>query len=181
MSGIEDLSIPYASPLILGHRTLLNPFGQRAVAALFCLIAMRLEFLETMRAVPQTERDWLKGYRFPSNKWKIWIARYEGSRLDDHFGKCYAAQIGSVRPDKVGAEHCNVQVTTLVIGQLCAHTFFSSVIDFQGYAGIELYPLWPPASSFDMDTGDMVPIGDRDLVWLHEAFARESTPMPSTH
>jgi hypothetical protein len=69
------------------------------------------------------------------------------------------------------------QVTSLVIGKLYAHLFFSHVIDFQGYAGINLAKIWPPFQ-FDMNTAWFPGLSDQDVLWLHEAFARESKPMP---
>jgi hypothetical protein len=71
MSMIEALAMPFAIPLIRGEPQLLTPFGQYAVAALISLIAMRLEFLGTMRAVSQAERDWLRRRYIPSTHWKI--------------------------------------------------------------------------------------------------------------
>jgi hypothetical protein len=178
MSTIENWAMPYAVPLILGKSIIFTVYAQRALASLLCLIAMRLEFLGIMRAVPQSERDWLRHNLWPTDHWKIWIAHYGGKRSDDHFAKYYAAQIGSAPTDKVGPEHCNAQVATLVIGQLCAHSFYSPVIDFQGYEGINLYQLWPPVP-FELDTGLLTSMNDKHVLWLHEAFARESAPMPT--
>jgi hypothetical protein len=70
-----------------------------------------------------------------------------------------------------------VQVATLVIGQLCAHSFYSPVIDFQGYEGITLAQIAPPRR-FDIDTDYLPTMSDKEVLWLHEAFARESAPMP---
>jgi hypothetical protein len=70
-----------------------------------------------------------------------------------------------------------VQVATLVIGQLCAHSFYSPIIDFQGYEGITIYQLWPP-TCFDLANGLLPGLNDKHVLWLHEAFARESAPMP---
>jgi hypothetical protein len=38
----------------------------------------------------------------------------------------------------VGLDYCNVRVSTLVMGKLCAHLFYSPIIDFRGYEGISL-------------------------------------------
>jgi hypothetical protein len=178
MSTIENWAMPYAVPLIRGESVTLIPYAQRALASLVCLIAMRLEFLGIMRAVPQSERDRLRHHLWPTDHWKIWIAHYGGTRQDDHFAKYYAAQMGSVPADKVGPEFCNAQVATLVIGQLCTHSFYSPVIDFRGYEGITLCQIWPP-NQFDLDIELLSSLDDKALLWLHEAFARESAPMPT--
>jgi hypothetical protein len=176
MSGIESFSIPFATPLILNTgRTIMPPFGQRALAALLGLIATRFEFTATTRAVSQEDRNWLRINREPSHRWRIWIANYGGEKPEDHWAKSYAMQLESLATDDVGPDKCNVYVATLVIGQLCAHLFYSHVIDlegFGGYEGITLGRIWPPGR-FDLDTGSLPSVSDNDVLQLHEAFARE--------
>lgn len=179
MSSIETLAIPYAEPLLRGNPALLDTFGQRALAGLLCLIAMRLEFLGRIITVTPSDHDGLRHRLWPTNDWKIWVARYGGEKPDENWSKACAIQVSSTPTDKVGLEYCNAKVTTLVIGQLCAHLFYSPVIDFGGYEGITLAQIWPPRC-FDIDTGWLPSISDKDLLWLHEAFARESPPMPKT-
>jgi hypothetical protein len=178
MSKIEQFAIPFAAPLIRGEPSLLSPIGQLAVAALICLISTRLEFLSTLRAVEKKDHDWLRQHRMPSNDWRIWVARYAGTNPNDHFSKSYAAQLSSLPIDKVGPEYCNAQITTLVIGQLCAHSFYSPVMSLSGYEGVELSQLWPPRAT-DIDTGFFTPLDDKTVLWLHEAFARDAPPGPS--
>jgi hypothetical protein len=178
MSVIEGSAKPYAVPLIQNVPFLLDTIGQRTLASLLCLIAMRYELLGDMRAVSVSERDWLRYYREPSEDWKIWIAHYGGGNQDDHWARQYGAQLDSRPTDKVGPEYCNVQVTTLVIGQLCAHIFYSPVIDFLGYEGIAPAQIWP-RRRFDFDTCFLPTMGDEHVIWLHEAFPRESRPMPT--
>jgi hypothetical protein len=177
MSGIENLAIPYIVPLIRGEASLLPPFGQYAVARLICLMAMRIEFLGSMRAVTQQERDWLRFTLWPTEHWKIWITKYAGKNHQDHFAKFHAAQMALIPTDKVGPEHCNAQVMTLVLGELCAHSFYSPIIDFDGYEGVRVCQIWP-AIPFEIDTAFLSSFDDKAVLWLHEAFAREATPMP---
>jgi len=177
MSIIENVAKPYAVPLILNRSVILNSFGRFTVASLLVLIAMRLEALGNMQAILLEDRDWLRRYFEPTLDWKIWIAQYGGEKQDDNWARSYGAQIDSIPTDKVGPEYCNVKVTTLVIGQFCAHLFYSPVIDFAGYEGITLCRLWPP-SRFDVNTAWLPVMSDQHVLWLHEAFARESPPMP---
>jgi hypothetical protein len=178
MSGIENLAIPYAVPLIRGTRFLFDTFGQRAVANLLCLIVIRLEFLSTSRAVSARDRDSLRLHLWPSDNWKIWIARYAGENQNDNWSKSYALQLSSLPTDEVGPENCNAQITTLVVGQLCAHIFYSAVIDaLDGYEGIDLSRLWPPAV-FDKETAHLTDLSDNDVLELHEAFASHAPPPP---
>jgi hypothetical protein len=152
---------------------------QTAIASLLTLIAMRLEFLGDMRSISNQERDWLKAHREPTNNWKIWISAFAGDDGDQHWSRTYAAQLESKPTDKVGLEYCNVRVTTLVIGKLCAHLFHSQIMDFQGYEGVHLTQIWP-RQNFYVDTSLLSILSGRETLFLHEAFAREAPPTPTT-
>ncbi len=89
-----------------------------------------------------------------------------------------AIQIASSPDVPAGMEHCNTQVSTLVVGQLCAHLFRSTVwTDFHGYEGINLSLIWPPAN-FDIDTRFLTVVTETTLPWLHETIARETPQVP---
>jgi hypothetical protein len=66
-------------------------------------------------------------------------------------------------------------VATMVIGNLCAHTFYSPVIDVStyDYDGVGIVQIWP-VQPFDMLTLALPFLSNRTVLWLHEAFARES-------
>jgi hypothetical protein len=178
MSNIEDFAKIYAVPLILGYRMLIGPVAQLALANLVALIAMRLEYLGIMRAIMPEDRDALRLRRCLSDHWRIWIGHFGGERADDHFSKSYAGQMASAPTDKVGPEHCNVQVTTLVLGQLCTHSFYSPIpVHFGGYDGVSLCQIWPP-QPYLLDSGLVSTLDDQAVLWLHEAFARDTAPMP---
>lgn len=183
MSGIEGFAKAFLVPLIRGDDCLLSPFVQFSISALLCLIAMRFEFLSGgMKAITKEDRDWLRSRRHPSQDWKIWIARFEGERPDDHSGGSYALQLVSDPTDAVGPEHCNMQVTTLVLGRLCAHLVYAPdlpLAEFE-YEGIHLTRIWPP-SRFPINTGEMTGLSDRDVLSLHETYARNAPtlqPLP---
>jgi hypothetical protein len=177
MSVIEGLARSPGARLLLGEPQLLDLINQDAIANLLTLIAMRLEFLGDMRVIPDQERNRLKLNRVPSDDWKIWIAEFHGDDGDQHWSRTYAAQLDSKPADKVGPEYCNVRVTTLVMGKLCAHLFYSPVIDFQGYDGVELTQIWPRRNAY-IDTSYLPLRTSKEILFLHEAFARESRPMP---
>jgi hypothetical protein len=132
MSTIENVAMPYMERLIQNAPFLLNTFGQRQVAALLVLMAMRREFLGTIRVIQQSERDWLQEHHWPTENWKIWIGHYGGDRGDENWSRIWCGQFGPEPTDKIGGDHCNVQVTTMVIGQLCAHLGYSSVTEIPG-------------------------------------------------
>ena len=177
MSTIENIAMPYMVPLIQDTPSLLNTFGQRQLAALLVLMAMRSEFLDTIRVIQQSERDWLRRHYWPTDNWKIWIGHYGGTRSDENWWRTGYAQLEPKQTDKVGGNYCNLHVTTMVIGRLCAHLGYSSVIDFPGYTGMSLSQLWPPGC-FDIQTDLLPSMSDEDVLRLHEEFARGSKPMP---
>jgi hypothetical protein len=178
MSGIENFSISFATPLILNNSpTLIPPFGQRALASLLSLMATRFEFTASARAVSQEDRNWLRLNHEPSHRWKIWIANYGGTQPEQHWARGYAMQLESAPTDEVGPDKCNAYIATLVIGQLCAHLFYSYVTDFGGYEGIQLARIWPPRG-FDLNSLSLPSLSDQEVLFLHEAFARDAERMP---
>jgi hypothetical protein len=177
MSVMEGRARPCATRLILNVPQLMDLNDQDAIASLLTLITIRLEFLGDMRAISNHERDQLRIHREPTDEWKIWISAFGGDDGDEHWSRTYAAQLESKPTDKVGLEYCNVRVTTLVMGKLCAHLFYSPIIDLPGYEGISLAQIWPRRNSY-IDTSYLSVISGRDALFLHEAFARESPPMP---
>jgi hypothetical protein len=73
---------------------------------------------------------------------------------------------------EAGIEHCNSQITTVVIGQFCAHLISAPTVPIDGYEGIDLFRIWPTGSGIGIHS---VPIIPQDWVpWLHEAFTREN-------
>jgi hypothetical protein len=177
MRLIEEAAKLDMPALLLAEPRLLSVDSQRSLAAFLCLVAMRVEFTSrSMRAIPQADRDWLRTRSEAPTYWKVWIARYDGSvRMDERFT---AMQIASSPQVPVGVEYCNSQITTLVIGRLCAHLFSSTEWrDFSGYEGIDLRRIWPPNDA-GIEVGFLPIIPESAVPWLHEAVARESPPLP---
>jgi len=75
-----------------------------------------------------------------------------------------------------GPDDTNTQVTTIVVGRLCAHIFSSTVYDdFAGYVEPPMCRIWP-ITGFDIDTGYLPEIDAEDATWLHEAIGRDRNP-----
>jgi hypothetical protein len=145
MRLIEENTMPFLSSLILSQPYPLNLAEQQMLAAMLCLVSMRVEASShEMKSIPQSDREWLMENPEPPAGWKIWIAHYQGNLTMDQ--QYMAMQIASAPNVTASVEYCNTQVTSLVIGHFYAHLFSSTVwSDFPGYAGIEFAQLWPLA------------------------------------
>jgi hypothetical protein len=178
MRHIEEAAMADIPPLLRGEPHLLNVSSQRAIAAFLCLVSMRIECTSEARTIPSSDHNWLQVHSEPPTHWKIWLARYKGSARMDHR---YTGMHTSSSPNvPTSIKYCNTQVTTLVVGHLCAH-LFSSIDwpDFGGYDGIELRQIWP-VNHLDIQVA-LLPIVREDLVpWLHEAIGRESRQIPNS-
>lgn len=178
MSTIESSSAPILTALVQNKSILLDTAYQRKLAALLCLISMRLECISGATSIPQSDKDWLRNQLQPSFPWKIWVAKYVGSNAEEHWSRFCPMQIMSAPTTEIGADYCNMQVTTLVMGSLCAHIFSSTIWpNFQGYEGVHLTQIWPPTHRY-INSGLMPSVDDKVVLWLHEAIARESKAAP---
>jgi hypothetical protein len=176
MRRLEESAMLIMPPLLLGEQYLLNVFSQRLLASFLCLVCMRVELASRdLRAIPASDRNWLMNRFEASPHWKIWIARYEGDpRMDQRHTTMHVASSPNV---PTGIEHCNSQVTTLVIGHLYVHLFSSTVWpDFPGYEGVELTSIWPPCQ-FDIEVSMLPVIAEAEVPWLHETIGRTSPPI----
>lgn len=175
MRHIEEAVIPVMTPLLRGDPCLLDSTAQKELAAFLCLVSMRVERASGIPSIPEGDREWLKAHRAPPAHWKIWLARYEGTyQIDQNYSGMHIASAPNL---PTGIEHCNAQVTTLVIGHLCSH-LFSCVewANFRGYEGIELRQIWPLTQP-NIQVALLPVIAEGRVQWLHEAIARESAPI----
>jgi hypothetical protein len=173
MSALETAAIPIVTPLIIAQPLVLDTGGMRSLAAILALVSVRIELTaKVMRAVPQNEIRYLMENSRPSENWRIWIARHVGPNLKDYLYRYSAMQIVSEPTAAYGPEHCNTQVTTLVVGQLYAHILFSTVWpNFEGYEGVSLTQIWP-ANDLHIKTEYLPVMFEQDGINLHETISR---------
>jgi hypothetical protein len=107
----------------------------------------------------------------PFDTWRIWIARYAGEYPEDHWTRHFGMQVVSSPSQMFRPPKCNTQVTTMVIGRLCAHLVSSSVMPVPiGYDGVRLTTIWP-AGQFHIDTRALPALSETEVVHLHESLA----------
>jgi hypothetical protein len=179
MRLIEESTMPFLAPLLLAQPHRLDLAEQQMLAALLCLVSMRLElsWRDGPKAIPQSDRDWLMETPEPPANWKIWIARYVGNERMDQ--RHTPMQIASSPDVARGIEHCNTQVTSLIVGQFYAHLFSSTVWrDFRGYDGVKLFQLWPLCQR-TLNVQALPVIFETDVPWLHETIVRTIKHVPS--
>jgi hypothetical protein len=175
MSLIETDAIKPMTPLILGIDVALKMDDQRAIAALLCLINMRLEFLGKFRAIPAADRAEIKRTKLPPAGWCIWIARFDGEKGEELVSRYCGMMGGNLTPPKrVGPEYCNTQATTMVIGKMCAHLFRSSFVPFIEYDEGRLTKIWP-LTGYDFQSRFMPSLSDKAVLSLAEALAKAAS------
>jgi hypothetical protein len=164
---------PRRSPLILAEPFVLDTSAMQLLAAVLTLVSVRIALTaKVMRAVPECEIRHLMHNARPSENWRVWIARHVGTDLKDYSYRYSAMQIVSEPTAASGPEHCNTQVTTLVVGQLYAHVLFSTVWpNFEGYEGVGLTRIWP-ANELHISTEYLPAMSEQEGVALHETIAR---------
>lgn len=186
MREIEETAKTSISRLMLAGPTVLETHQQRFIAAFLCLVTMRIELsVDGGRGIPAADHEHLIHYREPPLTWRIWIMTFASEGDDDYWYGYSPMAIHEhdlskkIKKDSFRPEHCNSQVTTIVAGKLCAHTFSSTIWDeFRGYKGIEMAEVWPP-SNFVMDTRFLPQIAPDNIPWLHEAISRDRDPPQS--
>jgi hypothetical protein len=177
MSKIESAAKPATTRLIYGEPFVLDRVQQMLVATLLCLIAVRNEFSALgARGVTDDERTWLRTTLTPPWNWQIWIARYRGSRPNEHWCYHFPMHIASSPTTETGPDKCNTQTTTMAVGQFGAHLFSSTeFLDFPGYAGIDLCKIWPP-SNWIIDWHRVPSYNEIVLRTLAESLGRDLPP-----
>jgi len=181
MRLIEENTKPFLESLLLSKPYQLSLTEQQMLAALLCLVSMRLEvaWWDGPQGIPQCDREWLRENPEPPANWKIWIGKYIGSQMDIMDQQHTAMQIVSSSNDTIGTEYCNTQVTSLVVGQFYAHIFSSTVWkDFPGYDGADLVQLWPLTHRI-IPVQSLPAIFEQEVIPLHETIPRTLRHIPS--
>jgi hypothetical protein len=178
MSRIAEAAKETAVPLILGQSLNLTTYHQRELARWFTLMTMMVEFTSpATAALTSDDRRYLKDRLDPPPIFKMWIGRYSGTRPEQHWCRHVGMNM-SLTPEGSGDPYrCNTQVTTIVIGALCIHTYSSTVDpNFPGYAGAPLEQVWPVQEQ-SISWPPLIGLGDDRIVALAESLAAQTIPV----
>jgi hypothetical protein len=143
------------------------------------LLTMMLEFTD-LATKASTPEDYISLYQSgePPSQWKVWVARYIGTSPENYVARHCGMQLTPIPDVRLESPKCDTQVTTFVIGQLCIHTFCSTVItgaDGEEYQLIDFPQLWP-ASGHDLDWAAARTIGDSGVDQLISLLRRAISP-----
>lgn len=147
---IERLEERIRAPLtkiMTGETIVLNTKLRRDFAAWFTLVTMMAEFSDPdTLAIPPADHRFMYDKGQPPPEWKIWIARYIGNQHHRWVLRHYGMQLADSPNVLVEPHKCDTQVTTFVIGQLCVHTFRSTVLGTPAgidYEITDMPRIWP--------------------------------------
>jgi hypothetical protein len=180
MSRLENAAMPIAGPLFQNRTSVIQTFDQRMLAAFLCLINMRVEFTNiATQAASAEDRQWLMKTFEPRNNWKIWIAHYAGKNPETDWCRHYGLDLVDSPINDGQPPKCNTQVTTIVIGHLCAHLFSSDFLPLEEYEQPALARIWPP-TNFDINWGDVRYISVENIRVLAEVLPNSFPPISPT-
>jgi hypothetical protein len=157
----------------------LDAAAQQDMAAWITLVTMMVEFTDlATQATPPEDYAFLRETGNPPPRWKVWIAGYSGHDHGSHVVRHLGLQLSEFPDVRVEPHKCDTQVTTFVIGHLCAHSFSSTVIDGTDgfdYVPIDLPQIWPSAGE-TIEWGSARQLTDRGVVSLAGALLRVIPP-----
>jgi hypothetical protein len=165
--------------LMQGAPLILDAGTQRDMAAWMTLVTMMVEFTDppTLASMPS---DYQHIYKLsePPPRWKVWITRYDGGSPGSHVVCHFGMQLTELPDVRVEAHKCDTQVTTFVIGQLCCHTFCSTVlsgVEGDDYALIDIPQIWPSTGK-PIDWSSARSLSDNGVILLAIALSRGIPP-----
>ncbi len=178
---LEERNRDVIERALSGTLKTLSTQSQRDLAAWATLVTMMAEFahLPTLSTEPQAY-PLLRVNLEPPPGWGVWIARYNGTNLGQHVLRHYGLQLSPLPDVGVETHKCDTQCTTFVIGELCVHTFCSTI--FSGAEGdryelIDIPQIWPPTGE-PLDWSTARSIADAGVVSLSTALLRLIPPAP---
>jgi hypothetical protein len=179
MSQFEEAAKDAAVPLILDREFSLTPYQQRELARWFALMTMMVEFTDPATAALTVEdRNFLKIHHDPPQTFKMWIGRYIGKHPEQHWCRHTGMNMSLMPEASDDPYKCNTQVTTIVLGALCIHTYSSTVDpDFPGYVGAPIEQIWPVREQ-TIPWPPLVGLGDDNIIMLAESLGAHTKPVP---
>lgn len=177
MHSIEDAAKPSLEQLIMDQHVILDADEQQKLASLICLVTMRAEFLDRKFGIPKSDRDFLRENGSPPGHWRIWIARFIGTRPGDYWYNRFAMQLGprellsSTEFGSGAVPAYNSQSSTFVWGKFCCIAISSTYLtELKGYDE-SLPRIWPICVPI-IDNVGLPMLDDRGVAMLGDAMAK---------
>jgi hypothetical protein len=166
MSQIEASAKPVLLPMMHGVQRELGPDELALLSCWLSLKAMVWDWGQSLRAVPQSDRDFIRTNRAAPSDWRIWIGR-----TDAGFGFCGAFAAaryltkelpnGLLSPMPDRNLPANTQAFILYSGAFLGMTFrspFVSAGTFDDKGGGMLRSAWPDPTRFVWPSGTTVSV-----------------------
>jgi hypothetical protein len=171
MSRIQDDAKPYLTPLFSGSQWAIGASAQQKISTWAAMVTMTSEYLSrdsSTRAIPQSDRDYLRSHNRPPPNWRIWIGTYDRSKWVGQWVRTSAPILDIANPtDRIEAQP-NTQTTTFIIGKLYVYVMSSHFPEHTALWDwrptprakallVEIYPVkqmivaWPRHSLTDAD------------------------------
>ena len=167
MGRIEDAARIAITPLMHGSSTCVDEAQQAAIATWTCIKAMVWDYSQTLRAIPQSDRDYVLENRKPPPDWRVWL-----TATNAPFGHCEAYSAvrlftrdnpdGSVWPEITKDPMANSQSFLISSGPFATITLRSPFLT-QGALfdpGETFRPIWPLTGKADWPPKIVVPIDE---------------------
>lgn len=181
MSKLQEAVKPVLLPLINGKHCTLEPrWQQSTLAGWAAMSVMAAECIADRIAIPQIDREYLKGHRRPPQQgWRIWIGNFKRGDWPGY----WAHNLFSFTEEELAkgtyraSEKPNTQTTAYVVGQLFVYVFSSAIPEvvtlwrFDGRADTLLRRVWPP-NDLDIGWPPSETMLDRDADSIAAAFGR---------
>ena len=182
---IERLEEKIRDPLtkiMAGETIVLNTKLRRDFAAWFTLVTMMAEFMDpATMAIPRTDHQFMYENGRPPREWKMWIARYAGNRPDLWPMRQIGLQLLDSPDVLIETPKCDTKVATFVLGQLCVHTFRSTVLGNRvgtDYVITDMPRIWPLTRA-NIHWPCTKVLSDRGVLYLSECIIRMIGPAPA--
>jgi hypothetical protein len=161
-----------------GEPIYIPPNMQRRLSAWLAVVTVMVEHTNPPTiAIAQEDRRKLMERAELGSHWRVWVAQYHGNQWNEHVCRDTGMRIASADEQPALGPY-NAQVTTFVLGHLCAHLYSRTTgPTVDGYIGADLQRIWA-VRDYDIFWPCVQPITDEQIIALAEAIPASLRPHP---
>lgn len=162
MSRLQEDTKPFLVPLLLGKKSRLHRRAQRTLAAWIAMTVMVAEFTDRdRRAIPETDRQWLRENQTAPSHWRIWVGRQDRKQAPMYYKNVVTlvSEEEFKRVPHPAVPEGNTQTTTICLGQHTLIHVMSSVV------GAKFIRRWNIPNQFAAGLSQIWPIRNGTVRW----------------